>query len=134
MTKISALVLAAGLAALGACDAPPPPAAPQKLDSSVVINEPVWIRRPDAAAIASLRPAGTAKLKVSAIANLWCRAQADGTLTDCQIDWQDPPGLGFGEAALEGAPMWRMEPADEAGAVTGRPVEVRMSWRAMNGG
>lgn len=135
-------LLAVALILLCSCGAPSresvTPAAPAKVDPSVVIREPVWTSRPSAQEIAALRPKAASGFKLSAVAGLWCVAQADGSVSQCQVDWQDPRGMGFGEAALKAAPLFRMETSDRHGLVEGRPVQVQLTWpradEAMNGG
>ena len=113
-------------------------AAPAKVDPAVIIREPTWTRRPTPEEIAALRPAAAADLELSAVAGLWCIAQGDGAVADCQVEWQDPRGMGFGEAALKAAPLFRMATADRHGLVDGRPVQVQVTWprpdEAMNRG
>ncbi len=124
-------LLAAAALLVSSCDGrAPAPTLPAKVAPTEIIREPVWTRRPTPAEIEALRPKQAAGFKLSAVANLWCVARADGTLADCQIDWQDPPGMGFGEAALTGAPLYQIAATDKLGPVEGRPVEVRFSWKA----
>lgn len=113
---------------VGCGEAPAPSTAAKAPAPTEIIREPTWVRKPTPAEIAALRPAQAADFKLSAVANLWCTAAADGTLRSCQIDWQDPPALGFGEAALQAAPLFRMQPTDKHGPVEGRPVEAMITW------
>ena len=127
--RFTPVVLAAAL--LCACEgrAPAPPiGAPGKVDPKVIIREPEWVRKPTREEVAALRPAAAKDFKLSAVANMWCTAKADGTLDACQLDWQDPPGLGFGEAAMKTVPLWKMKTADRHGLVEGRPVEAQVTW------
>ena len=39
-----------------------------------------------------------------------CRVTEQGTLADCSVVSEDPPGEGFGEAALKLSGGFRMEP------------------------
>lgn len=129
-------VLAVLTLLIASCDrerAAPAPVAPAKVDAKEIIRGAVWTRKPTQADVEALRPAAAANLKLSAVANLWCVAQADGTLGDCRSEWQDPPGLGLDEAALQAAALYRIAPADNVGLVEGRPVEVRFTWKGKGG-
>jgi protein TonB len=130
MRSLPPLVLLVVLCACGdgGKSAAPAPAPAAKVDPKVIIREPEWTRRPTAAEVAALRPPQAAEFKLSAVAGLWCTAQADGSLADCQIDWQDPPGMGFGDAAMKAAPLFRMAPTDSYGLVEGRPVQAQVTW------
>ena len=130
MRRLLPCVLLIGLSACGEGASPADAAktGPAKVDPKIIIREPTWVQRPTADQIAALRPAAADSFKLSAVASLWCVAQADGSLTACQIDWQDPPAMGFGDAALKAAPLFRMSPADSHGLVEGRPVQAQVNW------
>ena len=125
------LILAVAAVALIGCEprAPAPPPAPAAVNPKEIVREPTWVRRPTVEQIEALRPDAAKGLKLSGLANLWCVAKADGTLAECQLDWQDPPGLGLGDAALELAPLFQIGPSDRLGLVEGRPVQVRVAWK-----
>jgi len=125
------LILAAACLTLAACEPrePAPAPGPAKVDPKEIVREPTWVKRPTVAQIEALRPKAAKGLKLSGLANLWCVAKADGTLTDCQLDWQDPPGLGLGDAAMELMPLYQIGPADRLGLVEGRQVQVRVAWK-----
>lgn len=132
-TAYTLLIATVLLGPLAACSEAKSPGAataagPAKVDPKIIIREPQWTQRPTPAQIAQLKPAASADFKLSAVASLWCVAQADGSLGACQIDWQDPPGMGFGEAAMKAAPLFRMAPSDRLGSIEGRPVQAQINW------
>ncbi len=60
-----------------------------------------------------------------------CVAAAGGKLADCKVAKEDPPGRGFGAAALSVVGYERIKPTDEAGAsVVGRPVRTYLNFLA----
>ena len=64
-------------------------------------------------------------------ATMSCTVRANGTLTDCSIVSEEPPGAGFGEATLELARFFRMRPMTvDCVPVEGGTVCVPVVWRA----
>lgn len=64
-------------------------------------------------------------------AALDCVAAAGGKLVDCKVALEDPPGQGFGAAALSVVRYERIKPTDETGAsVVGRPVRTYLQFLA----
>lgn len=94
--RISALLALCGFAASG-CATP------------TIVN-PAWAELPAPEDMADAYPgfAGTAGLPGQA--RLVCIGMPDGRLTACEADWDAPEGLGFGEAALQVAPRFRLSP------------------------
>ena len=63
-----------------------------------------------------------------------CVVNADGTLRDCVLLKEDPPGYGFGRAALDAARYFRMKPATQDGKpVAGGRVRIPMDWKPTPG-
>jgi len=58
-----------------------------------------------------LNKAGSAKME--------CTVTAQGTLSGCSIVSEDPPDLGFGQAALDMAKLFKMRPKTVDGAAVG---------------
>jgi hypothetical protein len=59
-----------------------------------------------------------------------CRVTAAGRLADCVIIEETPPGLGFGEAMLKTARLFRMRPRTVDGhPVEGGTVVIPLTWR-----
>jgi TonB family protein len=68
---------------------------------------------------------------VTGKAALDCVAAEGGKLADCKIAKEDPPGQGFGQAALSVVGYERIKPTDDAGAsVVGRPVRTYLEFLA----
>lgn len=68
---------------------------------------------------------------VTGKAALDCVAAEGGKLADCEIAKEDPPGQGFGQAALSVVGYERIRATDDAGAsVVGRPVRTYLEFLA----
>lgn len=64
-------------------------------------------------------------------AALDCVAGAGGRLLDCKVALEDPPGQGFGAAALSVVSYERIKPTDDSGAsVVGRPLRTYLQFFA----
>ena len=102
---------AAGLAALSVICATPALAAPLDQPTPPADSgEPYWIRTPNGDDFARYYPARAARLGVGGRAVAHCRVSATGALVDCTVAEEDPPGFGFGEAALKIMPKFKMRP------------------------
>ncbi len=92
--------------------AAPEPAAP--------IPDPRWVQGPAASALGSAFPAKAVALGLAhGRAGLSCLADRLGRMTQCQVVGEDPPGAGFGEAAV----MLSKDMALNLWTEDGRPVE-----------
>lgn len=102
-------------------EAPPQiePAAPARpAAQGVLIEQPVWLVRPSARDIARVYPRRALNRGREGRVVLDCTVHAGGTLT-CAVANENPRGEGFGDAALELVPAFRMQP----GLPDGRSVE-----------
>jgi len=102
--------------------APPPP---QVVDGHVITN-PTWITVPS-----PVYPDSALRGMRSGRVALACDAAPDGRIAACTIVEEDPPGAGFGAAALEAARTARLSPR----TVDGVPVasEIRFTMRFETG-
>lgn len=106
---LSVLMLSSAPAA---AEPEPAPAAPV-----ATIQAPHWLRRPHGEDMARTYPRKARGANGGA--TLRCLIDARGQLTGCAVLREDPPDLGFGEAALKLAPLFKMKPVTD----DGRPVE-----------
>jgi TonB family protein len=84
----------------------------------VVVN-PDWEHRPTAEEAAKVWPAAATQKGIrEGKATLKCTVAATGLLEGCRVEGEDPPGAGFGEAALSLSTVMRMKPR----TVDGQPV------------
>jgi TonB family protein len=83
-----------------------------------VVVEPDWAQKPSGATAEYYYPKAASWLGIEGKAVIVCRVALDGTLADCVVDSETPPGHGFGAATLAAAKTFRMHPR----RVNGRPV------------
>jgi TonB family protein len=60
-------------------------------------------------------PEHAQKKNVEGLATISCAVTVEWTLKDCVVKSEDPPGQGFGDAALRLAPKFKMRPASSDG-------------------
>lgn len=83
----------------------------------VEVYDPLWLKSVSASGAGKLFPAAAANagLKVGS-AKVACTVAQDGTLKACSVASEDPPGMGFGEAALVIASVMQMNPWSAEGS------------------
>jgi TonB family protein len=106
----AALFALASDTASGAAVRPPAP---------VVIAQPDWITKPDAATMAAAYPPLAVTLELAGQATISCRVDSFGRLQACQVVSETPKGIGFGAAGLSVARAFHMRPM----SVNGTPVD-----------
>ncbi len=92
------------------------------------ITNPDWVARPNGDDVGRYYPRLAQAIELSGRSVLRCNVTAIGGLKDCQIVSEQPLGLGFGQAAVAMAALFRMKPQ----AIDGAPVdggEVRIPIR-----
>ena len=115
---VLAAVLAVAVSARAQTPAPDATPSPPK-DHRKVITNPSWTRLPSGAELESYFPKG---VSTSALVKLECDVTMDGQVTGCVVTAEDPPGEGFGKAALKMAHLFRMKPKTEDGVPVGGAV------------
>lgn len=84
---------------------------------------PDWKRKPNLAEILSVWPAEAFKRGIGGKVTLTCTVTPVGVLTACRVTDEQPPGLGFSQAALLLTPHFVMSPAVKNGV----PVESKVN-------
>jgi protein TonB len=106
-----------------------PPAAGETPPAGLVIH-PDWVRKPTGMDIARVYPREAASKDIAAATAISCAVTQEGTLSACQVFREEPAGLGFGEAALKLARLFKMGPMDREGQPTaGRTVRIPIGFR-----
>jgi TonB family protein len=90
------------------------------------MRDPDWQRKPTASEMYSAWPM-TAKSSGSARIN--CIVTVVGTLRDCEVVEESPPGSGYGGAALSMAPQFLMKPATSGGKVVEGQVTIPVNFK-----
>lgn len=122
---VRSVVLAAilaGLAGAVSAQTPAPPAGRQP-----VITNPDWLRKPTPDEMMSVWPAEAARKGIGGRAVINCSVNVTGALQGCTVVSEDPPGSGFGQAAIMLAGSFKMKPRlvdgkPEAGATVKIPI------------
>jgi TonB family protein len=99
-------------------------------------SNPEWQKKPTSADLAGVFPTAAVKAGKDGKAGIGCQVTIEGFLQNCKVLWEDPVGLGFGQAALQLAPQFRMTPKVRGGQpVPGGKVSVPIVWAGLaNGG
>ncbi|MFI4974832.1 MAG: energy transducer TonB [Caulobacterales bacterium] len=90
------------------------------------VVDPLWLRGVDPKAAGGIFPDAAAKAGLkTGIGVVVCEVAHDGTLANCAVDSEDPPGMGFGKTALAIAGVMQMNPWTQQGApVDGAHVRI----------
>jgi TonB family protein len=81
-----------------------------------LITNPDWVKKPSAEDLARFWPADSRGMSGRALIS--CTVTSRGALDDCKLTSEEPPGHGFGAAALLMAPMFMMRPMTRDGVAT----------------
>jgi len=95
-----------------------------------MVTRPAWVRTPTAEDVGLVTPR-LAQPPAEVHILMVCRITPAGGLEACSIKSEDPPGLGYGPAALALAPIFRMPEVDLDGRpVAGRMVQIPIVWKS----
>lgn len=115
----SALALRAAAAPMGEAAAPSSGGVGADLPVEGVITHPEWVLKPTGEDLQRYYPPIPQLLYLGGLAQLNCEVTGSGGLDNCQVLSETPPGLGFGDAALNMAPLFKMKPETIDGAPVG---------------
>jgi TonB family protein len=83
-----------------------------------VITQPDWVAKPNLEDLRTLYPPEALKNRVEGRAIIHCDVNAEGALVACSVVKEDPLDLGFGDAAMRMANLFRMRPQTRDGLPT----------------
>ncbi|MDB5469842.1 MAG: hypothetical protein JWR84_1402 [Caulobacter sp.] len=107
-----------------------PARAPNEKDAAAIVARPVWLQRPTKAQLEAAYPRMALRRNVSGLAVLWCSVRPDGWLRDCRVVSETSTGYGFGQAAIDVSPRYRLASKDALGRrVAGRFVRFSVVFR-----
>ncbi len=111
-------------------DAPQPLGPPPAPRMPTTITDPQWIRTPHINDQLRAYPPAALKRRLEGHTVIDCVVSEMGTLIDCRVIEETPPGEGFGEAALKTAPRYRMRATSIEGfPVRGLRVRIPQTWK-----
>ena len=111
LSAIAALLLQA----VAASPVPPSP----EVAGPEVVTAPEWVRRPSGDDFFKVYPRAAAAKDLSGRASISCQVVSAGTLADCVVIEEYPPDVGFGQAALRLASLFKMRPTTRNGQPVG---------------
>ena len=97
---------------------------------SNAVIKPVWLKQPDADAIAEVYPNLATTLHIEGRVVLSCIVSEVGKTRNCEVVSETPQGFGFGAATLELAKDFELKPLTVAGvAIDGGEVRVPIRFK-----
>ena len=105
--------------ASAAAGEPVDPAPTDKNAALTAADHPRWIAIPSGDDVARVYPPAASKAGVSGRAIISCTVTVAGKMNDCAIVAEDPPAMGFGQAALKLQNRFAMAPKTQLGGDAG---------------
>ncbi|MGH6955999.1 MAG: TonB family protein [Caulobacteraceae bacterium] len=91
-------------------------------------TKPGWLVTPTSDDLSRVYPSEAMRRRLSGYALLKCTVDAEGYLFDCVVSQETPPGMGFGNAALEITAYMRMKPATNNGVPITSAVQLPINF------
>lgn len=113
---------------LAAADPAAPPPWPADPTRPMFITDEDWIRTPSPTQLAGARPAAATKAGTGGKVLMDCLLAYDGTLKDCRVLTETPPGLGFAAAALGLTGAFQVQPMVDGQSVTDSRLVVAVKF------
>ena len=101
-------------------------------DDPLIVDRSIgrWLALPSPQEIVAAEPRDVTTM---AYAQLSCGWAADGSLTNCWGEYENPPGHGLARALMSLVPKFRLDTASFSQRYPPARVEVRMSWVGFGG-
>jgi TonB family protein len=93
-----------------------------------------WLEKPSGEAVNKVYPDEAMRRGESGRVVLGCTAKVDGTLAECRVVSEDPPGFGFGRAALSLTAGMRMRPRTLNGEPVDSQIRIPLAFTTPGGG
>jgi hypothetical protein len=97
---------------------------------AVTIPSPTWSQEPTTDQVWQARPDLAKSLEIGGAVRMTCTVATGGALSKCAVAHETPQGLGFGWAARNLAPYYRLTPALIAQGAIGETVAVFVAFDA----
>lgn len=94
---------------------------------------PDWLKKPTINDLLAVWPTAALQHHVKGGATIACTITLQGVLRDCRVVAENPPGMGFGHAALTLAPQFLMRPPTHNGAPFEGKVQIPIQWAQVPG-
>jgi TonB family protein len=92
-------------------------------------SNPDWVRKPTASQLSAALPTKALEKGRAGRAVIKCQVTIEGFLDRCKVVAEDPAEYGFGAAALQLAPQFKMSPKIRGGKpVAGGEVSIPINW------
>lgn len=92
-----------------------------------------WLKKPDVDEMAMVYPTEAIKQGLDGRAIIECGLTVEGFLSNCKVFEENPAGIGFGAAALQLAPQFRMKPMMRRGKAVAMPtIKIPVTWLGMD--
>lgn len=102
-----------------------PPPAPDPMLVELALAEPlagppVWLTEPTHEQVRALHPQRAAEREVGGVASIACRVRDTNGVLECLPRTENPPGYGFGAAAVRASELYRIAPEVGGAPALGR--------------
>ena len=107
--------------------APPAPPSPPRPS---IITQPDWVKKPSGEDVSRYYPDRAQRLEQGGRVTLNCTVRANGTVTNCAVQSENPSDMGFGEAAIKLSRLFKMRPQTRDGSpVEGASVKIPLTFQ-----